>query len=184
MPGEHSAHDVRLTTNAPSDPPAEREILVALVDDNRISRDAHVKLINAEPGVRVISAEATLRVTMLSSEEPGVVLVQAGDDEVISLKAALTTRRVLPVATLEDLVDTVQAVADGAHVLPVELTSPLFVQSAAEGIEPDVETDGRPPERARVAVSRTVREQEIVALAREGLANRRSRRACSPPRVP
>lgn len=202
MPDEHAAHDVRRMTNAPSDPPAESEILVALVDDNRISRDAHVKLINAEPGVRVISAEATLSVTMLSAEKPDVVLVQAGDDEVISLKAALTTRRVLPEAgvvitdletdnkdvadyvkagvsgfvlqdaTLEDLVETVQAVADGAHVLPDELTSPLFVQIAAEGIELDLETDDRPPERARVAVTLTVREQEIVALMREGLANK------------
>ena len=59
----------------------EGEILVALVDDNRISRDAHAKLLNAEPGVTVISAEATLSVTMLNDAQPDVVLVEAGDTE-------------------------------------------------------------------------------------------------------
>lgn len=181
--------------------PAEGEILVAIVDDNRISREAHTKLLNAEPGVTVISAEATLSVTMLNEAKPDVVLVEAGEDEIISLKAAVTTRRVLPEtsvvitdlkeenediadyvkagvsgfvlqdATVEDIVDTVQAVAQGAHVLPEELTSPLFVQIAAEGIEMDVETDGSPA-RARVAVHLTMREQEIIALMREGLANK------------
>lgn len=188
-------------SDAPEVVPAEDEILVAIVDDNRISREAHVKLLSAEPGVTVISAEATLSVTMLNESRPDVVLVEAGVDEVISLKAAVTTRRVLPEtsvvitdlkeenediadyvkagvsgfvlqdATVEDIVDTVHSVAEGAHVLPEELTSPLFVQIAAEGIELDVETDGAPV-RARIAVSLTVREQEIIALMREGLANK------------
>lgn len=188
-------------TERPIEVPAAGEILVALVDDNRISRDAHVKLLNAEPGVTVVSAEATLSVTMLTEQQPNVVLVEAGMDEVITLKAAITTRRVLPDAgvvitdlhtdnediadyvkagvsgfvlqdaTVEDIVDTVQAVADGAHVLPNELTSPLFVQIAAEGIELDLESDGQPV-RARVAVTLTIREKEIIALMREGLANK------------
>lgn len=54
----------------PEDAAPAREILVALVDDDRISRDAHVRLLNAEPGVRAISAEATLSVAMLSDERP------------------------------------------------------------------------------------------------------------------
>lgn len=181
--------------------PTAGEILVALVDDNRISRDAHAKLLNAEPGVTVVSAEATLSVTMLSEVQPDVVLVEAGDTELLSLRAALTTRRVLPDAsvvitdlvpqnedighyvkagvsgfvlqdaTVDDLVDTVRAVAEGSHVLPDELTSPLFVQIAAEGIELDVEAGGVPV-RARVEVILTLREQEIVGLVREGLANK------------
>jgi DNA-binding NarL/FixJ family response regulator len=181
--------------------PQDGEILVAIVDDNRLSRDAHVLLLNAQPGVTVISAEATLSVTMLTEARPDVVLVEAGDSEVLSLKAALTTRRVLPDAgvvitdlvpenediadyvkagvsgfllqdaTVTDLVDTVRDVHEGEHVLPSELTSPLFVQIAAEGIELEVDADG-PPLRARVAVSLTVREQEVIGLMREGLANK------------
>lgn len=181
--------------------PADGEILVAIVDDNRISRDAHVLLLNQQPGVTVISAEATLSVTMLTDARPDVVLVEAGESEVLSLKAALTTRRVLPDAgvvitdlvpenediadyvkagvsgfllqdaTVTDLVDTVRDVHEGDHVLPDELTSPLFVQIAAEGIEVEVEPGG-PPVHARVAVTLTLREQQVVGLMREGLANK------------
>lgn len=185
----------------PTDEAAPREILVALVDDNRISRDAHVRLLNAEPGVTVISAEATLSVTMLTDEQPDVVLVEVGRSEVVSLRAALTTRTALPDASVvitdvkvhnediadyvkagvsgfilkdathEELVDTVRAVADGSHVLPDELTSPLFVQIAAEGIELEIESDG-PKVRANVSVSLSVREKEVIALLREGLGNK------------
>lgn len=181
--------------------PAVREILVALVDDNRLSRDAHELLLNAEPGVTVVSAEATLSVTMLADEQPDVVLVEAGKTEVLSLRAAVTAKRMLPDAgvvitdvadqnediadyvkagvagfvlkdaTVEELIDTVRSVADGEHVLPDELTSPLFVQIAAEGIEIDVDTVVG-SRRAKVAVSLTIREQEVVRLMREGLANK------------
>ena len=178
-----------------------RAILVALVDDNRISREEHARLLNAEPGVTVVSAEATLSVTMLTEEQPDVVLVEAGDTEVLSLRAAVTTRRVLPDAavvisdvipenedigdfvkagvagfvlkegTRDDLIDTVRTVADGSHVLPDELTSPLFVQIAAEGIVMDDDETGTKV-RASVMVSLTLREQQVVALIGEGLANK------------
>jgi DNA-binding NarL/FixJ family response regulator len=177
-----------------------REIVVALVDDNRISREEHARLLNAEPGVTVVSAEATLSVTMLTEEQPDVVLVEAGDQEVISLRAAVTARRVLPDASVvitdlmpenediadfvkagvagfvlkeasrESLVETVRTVADGAHVLPDELTSPLFVQIAAEGIEID-DGAGRKV-RASIAVTLTLREQQVVGLIGEGMANK------------
>ena len=42
-----------------ADATPDRPILVALVDDNRISREEHARLLNAQPGVTVISAEAT-----------------------------------------------------------------------------------------------------------------------------
>jgi DNA-binding NarL/FixJ family response regulator len=179
--------------------PLEGDILVALVDENRISRDLHEKLLNAEPGVTVISAEATLSVTMLTEGHPDVVMVEAGTTEVVSLRAAITTRRVLPEAMVvitdlhpdnediadfvkagvegfvlqeassADYIDTVRSVADGAHVLPDELTSPLFVQIASQGIELDDDAGG-PPVRARILLELTVREKEVVALMREGLA--------------
>jgi DNA-binding NarL/FixJ family response regulator len=178
-----------------------KEIIVALVDDNRISRDEHARLLNAQPGVTVVSAEATLSVTMLAEEKPDVVLVEAGEDEVLSLRAAVTTRRVLPdasvvitdllpenediadfvkagvagfvlkEATSDDLVDTVKDVADGSHVLPDELTSPLFVQIAAEGIVIDDDEAGRKI-RASIAVTLTLREQEVVSLIGAGMANK------------
>lgn len=186
---------------APPEAPPEGEILVALVDDNRLSREEHAKLLNATPGVTVISAEATLSVTMLTDQQPDVVLVDSGSSEVIALRAAVTARRVLPDAgvvitdlveqsedvadyvkagvkgftlsdaTADDLVDTVRSVSDGEHVLPEELTTPLFVQIAAEGIVLDDDAPG-PPLRAKVAISLTLREQEVVALLGQGLANK------------
>lgn len=195
-PGPFQISDMNKTP-----PTTDDVILVALVDDNRISRDEHAKLLNAQPGVTVVSAEATLSVTMLTELQPEVVLVEAGETEVLSLRAAVTTRRVLPDAgvvitdlvehnediadyvkagvsgfvlkdaTGDDLVGTVERVADGAHVLPEELTSPLFVQIAAEGIVLD-EDPPAPPIRARVAVTLTLREQEVVELLGQGLGNK------------
>ncbi|MEX2527935.1 MAG: response regulator transcription factor [Gemmatimonadota bacterium] len=182
-------------------PAPEEVVLVALVDDNRISREEHARLLDAHPNVTVVSAEATLRVTMLTEEQPDVVLVDAGTTEAESLNAAVTMRRVLPdagvvitdlmernediadyvkagvsgfvlkEATGDDVVDTVERVAHGAHVLPNELTSPLFVQIAAEGIVIDEDPPG-PPVRANVAITLTLREKEVVALLGEGLANK------------
>jgi DNA-binding NarL/FixJ family response regulator len=78
---------------------------------------------------------------------------------------------VLKEATVGDLVDTVRSVADGAHVLPDELTSSLFVQIAAGGII--LEGDGPDAKIvASVTLSLTVREKEIVALIGEGLGNK------------
>jgi NarL family two-component system response regulator LiaR len=176
---------------------SDRPILVALVDDNRISRDEHAKLLNAEEGVTVISAEATLSVTMLENAHPDVVLVEAGDSEVISLRAAVTTRRVAPdasvvitdlvpenediadfvkagvagfvlkEATVNELVDTVRSVSEGEHVLPDELKSPLFVQIAAEGIV----LDGDGPDAkiaAKITLQLTLREKQVIALIGHG----------------
>lgn len=178
-----------------------REILVALVGEDTDARDIHEKLLNAETGVTVISAEATLSVTMLTDEQPHVVMVEAGTTDVVSLRAAITTRRVLPeamvviteleahnediadyvkagvegfvlqAATGQEYIDTVRSVSEGQHVLPDELTSPLFVQIASEGIEIEDEAGG-PPMRARITIELTVREKQVVALMREGLANK------------
>lgn len=181
--------------------PADRAILVALVDDNRISREEHTRLLNAEPGVTVISAEATLSVTMLADEQPDVVLLEAGETDVVALRAAVTTRKVLPdagvvitdvvrenegiahyvkagvagfvlkEASIGEMADTVRSVADGSHVLPDDLTSPLFVQIASEGIELDSVIEGKKV-RAQIAIQLTLREQEVVTLVRKGLGNK------------
>ncbi len=182
--------------------PGEDEvILVALVDDDRVSREEHFKHLNLTPGVSVISVEATLNVTMLTEEQPDVVIMDAGNTDVASLRAAVTARRLLPDASVVitdlevdnaaiasyvkagvkgfvvadadvgKLVDTVLSVADGAHVLPGELTSPLFVQIAADGIVLDDDESGEPV-RAKLEVTLTLREREVIALLGEGLRNK------------
>jgi DNA-binding NarL/FixJ family response regulator len=93
------------------------------------------------------------------------------NDELAKFVKAGVAGFVLKEATSDDLVETVRTVADGSHVLPDELTSPLFVQIAAEGIVIDADDTGRKV-RASVAVSLTLREREVVALLGEGMANK------------
>jgi DNA-binding NarL/FixJ family response regulator len=69
-------------------------------------------------------------------------------------------------ATVEELLSTIVAVADGQHILPPELTSALFSQIAREAAvrEAAAETD---------AVRMTPREREVIVLIKEGLSNKR-----------
>ena len=173
--------------------PPDRPITVALVEDNRIARDEHARQIEADPNMTVVSAEATLRVSMLTRVVPDVVLVEA-ETEQGSVKDAATTKRVLPgasvvitdvvdsneelsafvkagvagfvlkEASVTELIDTVQTVADGTHVLPDELTTPLFKQIAGEGPVAGLPLSG--------SDDLTAREREIVALLRGGLGNK------------
>lgn len=185
--------------NPSNDANPSRPVTVALVDDNRISRDEHARQIEADPNLTVVAAEATLRVSMLTRVVPDVVLVEAETAQG-SVKDTLTAKRVLPEtsviitdlvehneeiadfvkagasgfvlkeASVTELEDTVRDVADGAHVLPDALTSPLFVQLAKEGLDEDAPraAGADAPEQDDL----TAREREIVAHIRAGLGNK------------
>ena len=68
-------------------------------------------------------------------------------------------------ATLEDLANTIRSVAQGAHVLPPQMTSTLFSQIAKDAI-----IRGRPD--TLEAVRMTAREREVIDLIAEGLSNK------------
>jgi DNA-binding NarL/FixJ family response regulator len=68
-------------------------------------------------------------------------------------------------ATLEDLVNAIRSVAEGAHVLPPQMTGTLFSQIAREAV-----ARGRP--RALHSVRMTPRELEVINLIGEGLSNK------------
>jgi two-component system NarL family response regulator len=68
-------------------------------------------------------------------------------------------------ASLEELISTIRAVADGENVLPSEMTSSLFSQIMKEAVE-------REPDAALEAVRMTPRETEVVDLIAEGLSNK------------
>jgi len=68
-------------------------------------------------------------------------------------------------ATLEDLVHAIRSVADGAHVLPPQMTGTLFSQIARDAV-----AKGRP--EALDAVRMTQREREVIELIADGLSNK------------
>jgi DNA-binding NarL/FixJ family response regulator len=132
---------------------------------------------------------------LLANAKPEVILLDVGlwDDD--SIRVAETVKRqhpdariiimdLLPIhedimefvhagvsgfilkdATFEDLVNTIKTVADGADVLPPELTSSLFSQIAREVIS---RGHTATPDDIRM----TAREQEVINLIGQGLSNK------------
>lgn len=68
-------------------------------------------------------------------------------------------------ASLEDLVETIRAVAAGVKVLPPLMVNTLFSQIAREAV-----VSGRP--RMLESVRMTPREREVILLIAEGLSNK------------
>ena len=68
-------------------------------------------------------------------------------------------------ATLDDLVNTIRLVAQGAQVLPPQVTGTLFSQIASDAVARDRTT-------ALESVRMTPREREVINLIAEGLSNK------------
>ena len=172
-----------------------RVISVALIEDNRLVREGIAALLNQHPDLDVVAEGSNGGTLTVGAVNPHVVLLDLGLRNGDSLRVAEHVKRdfpeakiivmdLLPVheeivefvnagvagfimkdATLEDLVRAIRAVADGAHVLPPEMTGTLFSQIAREAV-----TKGRP--RALDAVRMTPREREVINLIAEGLSNK------------
>ena len=170
-------------------------ISVALIEDNRLVREGMTALLNQTPDFAVVAAGPSGDPALLRDAKPQVILLDVGlwDDD--SLRVAETVKKeypdsrviimdLLPVhedivefvnagvsgfilkdATFEDLVSTIRSVADGAHVLPPEMTSSLFSQIAKEAVV-------RGKAAALESVRMTAREREVIDLIGEGLSNK------------
>jgi len=171
-------------------------ISVVLIEDNRLVREGMTAMLNQTTDFKVVAAGSSGDPALLRDNQPQVILLDVGlwDDD--SLRVAETVRKespdskviimdLLPIhedivefvnagvsgfilkdATFEDLVTTIRSVADGAHVLPPEMTSSLFSQIAREAVE-----KGR-AEAAIEAVRMTPRERDVIELIGEGLSNK------------
>ena len=169
-------------------------ISVALIEDNRLVREGMAALLNKTTDFRVVAATPSADTAMLRAASPEVVLLDVGLWNDDSLRVAAKVREelpdvkvivmdVLPIhedvaefvnlgvsgfilkdATFEDLVGTIRSVAEGAHVLPPQMTSTLFSQIATHAV-----VQGRV--RAMDANRITAREREVVALIGDGLSN-------------
>jgi DNA-binding NarL/FixJ family response regulator len=170
-------------------------ISVALIEDNRLVREGISVLLNQLPDVRVVASGASGDAALLKDVNPQVVLLDLGLGNGDSLRVAEKVKKefpeakiivmdLLPVhedivefvnagvsgfimkdATLEDLVSTIRSVANGAHVLPPQMTATLFSQIARDAV-----AKGRP--ETLESVRMTPREREVINLIAEGLSNK------------
>jgi len=169
-------------------------ITVAIVDDNRLVREALAAMLGRLPDVQIVAA-ASANAEALDREAPDVLLLDAGlgDEDSLNVAAAIAKRRsgtkvvimdlmptnedivqfvnagvagfVLKDATFDEFVATIRAVAAGDKVLPPRMTETLFSQIALGG-------DARGRERVLEDVRMTRREREVIELIGEGLSNK------------
>ena len=174
-------------------PPSDT-ITVAIIDDNRLVREALTAMLNRLTDVRVVCSDVADS-ALLAEPKPQVLLLDVGLRDQDSLRVAATLKQenpgakiivmdLLPVneeimefvnagvsgfvlkdATFDEFVGTIRSVAAGKKVLPPRMTESLFSQIAREA-------DGQ--ERAHVLedVRMTRREREVIDLIGEGLSNK------------
>jgi DNA-binding NarL/FixJ family response regulator len=169
-------------------------ISVAIVDDNRLVREALSAMLGRLPDLKVVSVD-TADPAFVAGTVADVLLLDVGlrDQDSLAVAAALLRAHpgariivmdLLPVneevreyvnagvsgfvlkdATFDEFVATIRAVAGGAKVLPPRLTESLFAQIAREA-------ESLEPARLADAVRMTPRERQVIDLIGEGLSNK------------
>ena len=169
-------------------------ITVAVIDDNRLVREALAALLNRLPDIRA-TVHANTAAAIATAVRPGVLLLDVGlgGDETLRVVKALVSQvpdmriivmDLIPVteeilelvnvgvsgfvlkdASFDEFVATVRAVAAGDKVLPTRMTESLFAQIVNEARS----------HRAQDVlddVRMTPRELEVIKLIGEGLSNK------------
>lgn len=170
-------------------------ISVALIEDNRLVREGIAALLSRLPDLEVVAGESSGDTVLLRHVKPDVILLDLGLYNGDSLSVAQRVKQespeskvivmdLLPVqedimefvnvgvsgfimkdATVDDLVNTIRSVAQGATVLPPGATGSIFSQIASEAV-----AKGRSD--VLESVRMTKREREVIDLIAEGLSNR------------
>jgi len=174
--------------------PQSDTITVAIIDDNRLVREALTAMLNRLPDMRVVSSEVA-DPAFLTETRPNVLLLDVGLRDQDSLRVAATLKEenpdariivmdLLPVneeivefvnagvsgfvlkdATFDEFVATIRAVAAGQKVLPPLMTESLFSQIERVAVE-------QQGAQLLEAVRMTPREREVIELIGEGLSNK------------
>lgn len=169
-------------------------ITVAIIDDNRLVREALAAMLGELTDVRVVTS-ATANTAFLTETTPDVLLLDVGLSDQESLNVAVALRRdspgvkiivmdIIPVheeimefvnagvsgfllkdSTFDEFVATIRSVAAGHKVLPPRMTQSLFSQIVNAA-------RGGEAERTLADVRMTPREREVIALIGEGLSNK------------
>lgn len=170
-------------------------ISVALIEDNRLIREGIIALLSPIPDLDVVAGESTGDLSLLRQANPQVILLDIGlwsgdslglaqkvrnespeskvivmdllpvHEDIVEFANAGVSGFIMKDATLDDLVNTIRSVANGAQVLPPHMTGSLFSQIARVAV-----ASGRP--QALDAVRMTKREREVIDLIAEGLSNK------------
>jgi DNA-binding NarL/FixJ family response regulator len=169
-------------------------ITVAIIDDNRLVREALTTMLNRLTDVRVVCLDVA-DPAFLTGTKPHVLLLDVGLRDQDSLRVAarlklenpgarIIVMDLLPVneeimefvnagvsgfvlkdATFDEFVGTIRSVAAGTKVLPPRMTESLFSQIAREAEEQE-------PSHVVEDVRMTRREREVIDLIGEGLSNK------------
>jgi DNA-binding NarL/FixJ family response regulator len=169
-------------------------IRVAIIDDNRLVREALTAMLNRLTDIRVVSSDVADSAS-LAETKPDVLLLDVGLRDQDSLRLAATLRQenpnariivmdLLPVneeimeyvnagvsgfvlkdASFDEFLATIRSVAMGTKVLPPRMTESLFSQIARE-------VTGQEPAQVLEDVRMTPREREVIDLIGEGLSNK------------
>jgi DNA-binding NarL/FixJ family response regulator len=169
-------------------------ITVAIVDDNRLVREALTAMLDRLPDLRVVGTSVA-DPAFIEEAKPDELLLDVGlgDEDSLRVAAALTKQApgtkiivmdlipmnedivqfvnagvsgfVLKDATFDEFVSTIRSVAAGGKVLPPRMAESLFSQIASAAA-----THGR--EHVLEDVRMTKREREVVELIGEGLSNK------------
>jgi DNA-binding NarL/FixJ family response regulator len=184
-----------ISENAAAALPANGRIAVALIEDNRLVREALTTLLNRSPDIHVIGGDPEGHESILRSLDLDVVLLDLGLENGDSLRLAKKVLKDFPEArvivmdllpayeelsdfviagvsgfimkdaSLEVVVGTIRAVAAGLKVLPDQMTSTLFSEITRESA-----ADGGTQNQDSVRM--TPREQEVIDLIAKGMSNR------------
>jgi DNA-binding NarL/FixJ family response regulator len=174
--------------------PSDGRITVAIVDDNRLVREALTAILSRLPDLHVVAA-GSAEPLFIEKMSPDVVLLDVGLGDEDSLRVATALSKLSPAtkvivmdlipmnedivqfvnagvsgfvlkdATFDEFVSTIRTVADGGKVLPSRMTESLFSQ---------IVKSAESKEHARVIedVRMTRREREVIELIGEGLSNK------------
>jgi DNA-binding NarL/FixJ family response regulator len=174
--------------------PRSAAIAVAIIDDNRLVREALTAMLKQVKDFRVTAADVA-DATFLAEARPQVLLLDVGLRDQDSLEVATAVLREAPAtriivmdlipvneeivefvnagvagfvlkdASFEEFIATIRAVAAGNKVLPPRMTDTLFSQIAKDGTT-------RVHAHTLDDVRMTRREQEVIGLIGEGLSNK------------
>lgn len=170
-------------------------ISIAVIEDNRLVREGIASLLNHTKNFKVVAVASTGDPDVLRVANPDVVLLDVGlldndslrfaesiktdfplakvimmdllpiHEDIVDFVNAGVSGFILKDATFEDLVNTINSVMKGEHVLPSAMTSTLFSQIAKDAV-----LRGR--EGALDAVRMTPREREVIRLIGDGMSNK------------